>query len=894
MVEVRIEGRRLDVFEGFDFSFNYAVADVRDPNKRITNYSKTVKCPATKSNDELFGHIYDVNISNDYDANISNISVNFNPNKKAKALVIQDGVTVMSGVVQLRSVTVVNGRYEYEISFIGKLIDFFSAIGKQKLTAIDFSDLNHVYNRPTIMSSWTNSTYTYPMIDWGDDYDYHNGLKVYRVTQFRPALYVKEIWDRVFSLAGFSYTSNFITSQPFNKLIIPFSGEQLFADDSDINLRKFRASLSAAEGAYTTSDFFPANDPDIQFRFPFIDDDSTGDNFDAGNNYNTNTRIYKAPNNGLYGFDFKFDLRLLRTTVNINRVYSGNLKVIAQIGIQDFTSIGNVISESLQSFSITGNPSNFDQTITISTTAQEQLLLQGENVFFRIALDYTELTAVNLLGQSIDRDLLLTDFDMTMLTATVSSNPSNILFEGDTLQMNSIIPDMTIEEFVMSIIKMFNLYVTIDENNENNLIIETRDQYYSGGATLDWTYKLARDKKTQIKPIGLLSAKVYEYKYKEDSDYYNERFQNTHLEPYGTRRYEVDNDFLTNTQEVEIAFSPTPLSIDGNSDRFVSRIYDNDISEGAKPTESNPRILYFENKTSNPNWVFRTDVVGTNLPLSNYPYAGHLDDPIQPTLDINFGIPDELYYQQNGYTGTLQYTNANLFNVYHSAHVEEMTDKDSKVLMGYFYLNPLDIQRLDFRDQIVVDNAYWRINKVIDYNPFKEGLTKVELIKIFEPKTLAVEAFEFGTVSNIGTGATLEAKPTNNRRFKNRNQYTPQQGKVHGRNNTISPQAFNFKVIGDGNFIGDSTKNVSILGSNNYVTSGIENVMIIDSDNIEVFESNVTYINGKKQDNVKVLEGGLNEVRALNGGTNIFTVDGGEDIVQTQFSETAIYIIEGN
>jgi hypothetical protein len=27
-----------------------------------------------------------------------------------------------------------------------------------------------------------------------------------------------------------------------------------------------------------------------------------------------------------------------------------------------------------------------------------------------------------------------------------------------------------------------------------------------------------------------------------------------------------------------------------------------------------------------------------------------------------------------------------------------------------------------------------------------------------------------------------------------------------------------------------------------------------------------------------------NEVRALNGGTNVFTVDGGEDIVQTQFS----------
>ena len=82
MVEVRIEGRKLDVFEGFDFSFNYGIADIRNPEKRSTEYSKTIKCPATKNNDELFGHIYDVNISNNYDANTTNISVNFNPNKK--------------------------------------------------------------------------------------------------------------------------------------------------------------------------------------------------------------------------------------------------------------------------------------------------------------------------------------------------------------------------------------------------------------------------------------------------------------------------------------------------------------------------------------------------------------------------------------------------------------------------------------------------------------------------------------------------------------------------------------------------------------------------------------------------------------------------------------------
>jgi hypothetical protein len=126
VVEVRIEGYRLDVFEGFDFSFNYGVADIRNPEKRSTEYSKTIKCPATKSNDELFGHIYDVNISNNYDANISNISVNFNPNKKAEARVIADGVEVMAGVVQLRKIVQKGHAYTYEVVFIGKLLNICS------------------------------------------------------------------------------------------------------------------------------------------------------------------------------------------------------------------------------------------------------------------------------------------------------------------------------------------------------------------------------------------------------------------------------------------------------------------------------------------------------------------------------------------------------------------------------------------------------------------------------------------------------------------------------------------------------------------------------------------------------------------------------------------------
>jgi hypothetical protein len=455
------------------------------------------------------------------------------------------------------------------------------------------------------------------------------------------------------------------------------------------------------------------------------------------------------------------------------------------------------------------------------------------------------------------------------------------------------------KELLTSVFKMFNLYVEVDPNNENNLLIETRDTFYSQGVTKDWTYKLARDNDITLEPLGVLTDNEYIYTYKEDGDYYNERYQNNRGHAYGRARLEVDNDFVQSSKEVEVIFSPTPLVNDNPSNRIIPKIYDADTEEGYKPTEANIRVLYYGGLLpSNPTWDFvRLQDAPLNQPSnaiwtaqSTYPYAGHWDNPITPTLDINFGLVLELYYQSNGFTGTVQVTNANLYNLYHRNYINEITDKDSKVMTALFYLEPTDINTLDFRDQIVIDNAYWRLNKVMNYNPFKEGLTKVELIKIKEPVT-----FSKGS-KNLNSGGFLGAErlPNPSTEIKtNGNKYPPFQGKVSGRDNTVGHSVTAFKVVGSNNTIGEGSRNIVILGDGNEVKGGLHNVQLINTNSVTITESNTTFINGKQQENRDVLDGSKDEVRALNGGTNVFTVDGGEDIVQTQFSDSAIYTIEG-
>ena len=52
------------------------------------------------------------------------------------------------------------------------------------------------------------------------------------------------------------------------------------------------------------------------------------------------------------------------------------------------------------------------------------------------------------------------------------------------------------------------------------------------------------------------------------------------------------------------------------------------------------------------------------------------------------------------------------------------------MLTAYFDLNESDIQSLKLNDKIRIDNSWWNINKIIDYNANDNTLTKVELISV--------------------------------------------------------------------------------------------------------------------------------------------------------------------
>jgi hypothetical protein len=139
--------------------------------------------------------------------------------------------------------------------------------------------------------------------------------------------------------------------------------------------------------------------------------------------------------------------------------------------------------------------------------------------------------------------------------------------------------------------------------------------------------------------------------------------------------------------------------------------------------DSNIRLLQAATVTGVTSWNLLTLASG----LTEYPYAGHYDNPDAPSNDIQFGVPKELFF-----TVVAGDVSSQQFNLYWSEYMAEITDKDSKLLTATIKLDIVDILNIDFGALIWVDGALWRLNKIEDYNMSEPDLCKVSLLKVIE------------------------------------------------------------------------------------------------------------------------------------------------------------------
>jgi hypothetical protein len=835
--------------------------------------------------------------------------------------------------------------------------------------------------------------YIYPLIVNGQNpVTATNGLTKFNSFDLNPAVYVKTLIDKMFEFAGYTYTSNFFNSVYFRSLVVPTDTPQYSSEDIDDKTVRVTWSnptpfvppsgITQTNSMYFTplntlsgtvaltpmlqkSSSYWSNFTNGSWWFPMTQESGIyGGNQmqDPNNQWNGSSNIwrYTCQTSGFYSInlDNQFFMFYKHRTGASFKYLSGSLKYVARIYkvsangqttiLQQTTSQGLTITPPLggtvgiyngsaYTVPLSGViPSGFlatGQPFSMSFNIPSVWLNAGEQIRINFQLQYP----TNVSWQSVSDQVLVSA--MTQRTISGSVNRLEIKPAVTTnysinniIKLSTYLPNMKMKDFFINIIKMFNLMIIDNPGIDNDLIIEPRDDFFNSKRKVrDWTYKLDYDQDIKQTPMSELDTKTYRFTYSKDSDYYNELYEQQTSRIYGDYTVDFINDFSTNEKKLELEFAPTP-----NSDNIITPwiapfFCDIDTNNALKPLKVKPRILFtkklsrtdkFYTITDNPNQA------GTSF--QTYIYTGMYDDPTDPTYSLEFGNSNVLYYNTS-----LCCPNNNLVNQFYLSTLNDITDVNAKLLEAYFHLTPSDINQFDFRDIILIDNSYWRVNTIVDYNPnaidktTKVILYKLNYLDIFYGNNKQIASSEtdcpedivakkvkpygyiYVSLSNAPitqtccqyyggiwtNGFCVATQTTVNNPNGGLPNANPTVTSIQPENQVRSGSIFlerpfemlkNFNVInsdtvivkGENNFVEQGASNSMIIGSNNSIPSGVTNSLVI-GEGIDHPTSNSLIVG-----DIKISSDGI-------GYYYVYFIDGGFETVMNEGKTNLIDIIDG-
>lgn len=691
--EIFVEGFKLDISDDNNSLLTFAIDDVRDFSSRQTTFSKTVVIPGTANNNRIFGDIFDTGISNGYVSTAPNVGINFNASKSARCLIFQDNLQTFKGTIRLLEIDIDKKRIEYEVAMNGDLTNLSVALSSSLLEDLDFSAYDRNYTLADIVASWDNtpgSGVYYPLIDYGT---YSAGKHDWDIRTFRPALYVKEFIDKMFAACGYRYTSTLFNTDAFKRLVIPY------------NKKIFQG--------FTNEEFSASRTDNSNWL------DQASSSFTRPITFNTfNGTLFSISSSGAV------------PTPNSKFTYIGTDPLLAHFTF----SAGNIIQRATHDFYIEVWLNGVAVALTTQKYAQNGSAFTGF-YSYSSAFDYTiqpgdTLQLVARCDGMAGGDLDFMQVNNAGIGCTSVASVLAPVGVGDFFKINQGIPSNVRQvDLLVSIVKLFNLYVTESQFDENSMVIEPFINFYNpnASATVDWTYKMDRDGAIKITPMSEVNFKLYNFNYAADTDYWNDLYNKRYNQVYGSYIFDSQFEFASQDTTLELIFAPTPLVGYQGEDKVYPTIFKRTgvvTGAGEETLDSVIRIMTTKKIFGITPWSIKD---GATV-LGSYPYygyAGHFDDPDNPMTDLNFGALYELFFLL--VTPPPQKTQ---FNVYWSAYMAEITDKDSKLLSAQFYLKPSDIFRLSFSHYVYLDGSLYRLNKIIDYNSTQPALCTVELLKV--------------------------------------------------------------------------------------------------------------------------------------------------------------------
>lgn len=418
-VSIYVEGQELELFKDETIEINSSVQNIADISKTFSDFSQSFTVPASNKNNAIFQHYYNTDVDG-----------TFNPNIRVLGYIELGSLPYKYGLIQLEDVKLKNQKaYSYTIRFFSSTVSLSDLFKEDELSVLDFSAYNHDFDTSIFQATYNESIaggdIYYPLITSLRNYIVGNGTSS-DITHTSGAIKYFELkpalrLNRIFDAIESHYGVTF-KKDFLNRAVFDNLFMWLHRDSGIVQSFSQEEEIDITSAGTLSEIDVTVNTSDNSITF-------TSDPTDIYFNYRVYVRI--EPRAGFENVSYKI------------KIYRDGLL------IQEAESTGDFELKYVEPLNGT-----FNMTFTIQSIGDFEC---DARIGAR---------AKTLLGVS--------DFKSTGFAFQQRSG---------ILDINQVVPKLKVKDFVISIIKMFNL-VLVPVNSTTFTLIPL-DDWYAQGKLID-------------------------------------------------------------------------------------------------------------------------------------------------------------------------------------------------------------------------------------------------------------------------------------------------------------------------------------------------------------------------------------------------------------------------
>ena len=693
-LQLFIEGSQIELHDNESVTLTQTLQDILDIQKVFTDFTRTFNVPASKTNNKVFKHFYNPEVS----------VQDFRPKERKAAVLFLNHQPFKTGFVKYDSVQMVNNEPKnYRITFFGDILEIKDLFGDLKLEDLTIINDGQTYDGSTVISTMQDGvdynvhgeevpdTFIYPIITHTDRLIYNSGddtagtKNLYVGSnshglvfdQLKPALRVHAIILAIQKQFNIKFSNDFFvnTNAAYYNLYLWMQKEKGSIIDSDappvaaLYNSSWRSVFSTFDGKDYNKMVKLKGDPNAK---------NGGGFFVTGSQY-TNINNYRGSRFMVLDIVTSSSVKY---TVQIRQAVIGSRSIFFE---QDITSVGT------------------DRVIKLSDQKELQ-----KGASYHIFLSSTQSATFTVTMAIFDSNDAGGNYASAVNTFTTNATTQIVIKD----QM----PDIKCIDFVTSIFKMFNL---TSFKSGDEIKVQPLDDFYSSSTTRhDITEHLDVTDSEVTLPIPYDNI---EFKYKGNETFFTAFHNERNGINWGHLQHSLIEESTNKEYKIELPFEHMKFEriLNSNGGATTDVQWGWSVNRDQESLLTKPLLFYAHKITSGTAIGVLPSSGGSVTSITSYYVPSNLSDPTtNTTQSIHWGA------EKNEYT----FTNADtsLFSTYYKNYITEVFDDTRRIFKFKAYLPMSILLNLQLNDRIIIFNTSYKINKIV--TNFETGLSNLELL----------------------------------------------------------------------------------------------------------------------------------------------------------------------